>query len=193
MASVFSNFKHKQLSTDLRAGAIGILPTDTLYGVVCLATSQTAVERLYALKARQKKPGTIIASSIDQLVELGIKRRYLRNIADYWPGPVSVVVPTDNPALTYLDQGKGSLAVRVVADTDLVELLHSVGPLLTSSANMPGLPPANNIDQAKESFGERVDFYVDGGDYSGRQPSTLIQVIDDTVDVLRHGSGKIDA
>ena len=65
--------------------------------------------------------------------------------------------------------------------------------MLTSSANTPGLPPADNIAQAKEYFGDRVDFYVDGGDYSGRQPSTLIQVIDDTVEVLRHGSGKIGA
>ena len=192
MASVFSNFKHKQLSTLLRAGSVGILPTDTLYGVVCLAANQAAVERLYDLKTREKKPGTIIASSIDQLVELGIKRRYLRNVADYWPGPVSVVVPTDNPSLLYLDQGKGSLAVRVVGESELVELLNSVGPLLTSSANTPGLPPADNIAQAQEYFGDRVDFYVEGGDYSDRQPSTLIQVIDDTIEVLRQGSGKID-
>ena len=170
------------------SGAVGVLPSDTVYGVMCKASDQSAVQRLYKLKHRENKPGTIIVASIEQLVELGLKKRYLTAVSQYWPGAVSVVVPTDNPNLTYLDQQKGSLAVRVVADPALKTLLQKTGPLLTSSANHPGQPPANTIAEAQDYFGETVDLYVDGGDCTGRQSSTVIRIVDDTVEVLRQGA-----
>jgi L-threonylcarbamoyladenylate synthase len=191
MTPALTTLKDKHLVQLLHQGAIGIIPTDTLYGLVCRASDSAAVERFYRLKNRDRKPGTIIASSIEQLASLGIKRRYLTAVAGFWPGPISIVVPTDNPNLAYLDQAKGTLAVRVVSTSDLSVLLDSTGPLLTSSANMPESDPANTIIEAQKYFGDSVDFYIDGGDYSHRLPSTLIQVIDDTVEVLRQGSGII--
>lgn len=188
MTSVFNDIVDSKLLQLIAGGSIGVLPTDTLYGVVCSASNKRAVTRLYALKSRERKPGTIIAANIDQLVALGIKKRYLKAVEHYWPGPVSIVVPTET-SMNYLDQGLGTLAVRVVVPSPLAELLLSCGPLLTSSANMPGLEPANAIVQANDYFGEKVDFYVDGGDLSTRQPSTLIRIFDDTVEVLRQGSG----
>lgn len=191
MTPALTTLKDKHLAHLLNSSAIGILPTDTLYGLVCQASDVSAVRRLYDLKNRDKKPGTVIASSIDQLIDLGIKKRYLSAVADYWPGPISIVLPTDNQNLTYLDQGMGTIAARVVSDDDLIELLDSTGPLLTSSANMPGKEPANNISEAQKYFGNKVDFYADGGDYSNKLPSTIIWVIDDEVVVLRQGAGKI--
>lgn len=192
MAPVFTNIKDKQLITYLCHGKLGVLPTDTLYGLVCKASDLSAVTRLYKLKKCDKKPGTIIAASIDQLVDLGFKRRYLNAVKDYWPGSVSVIIPTDNSNLSYLDLGKGTLAVRVVAENDLENLLQKTGPLLTSSANLPTHVPARNVMEAQAYFGDEVDFYADGGDYSKRQPSTIIRIIDDNVKVLRDGVVKID-
>ncbi len=51
---------------------MGVLPTDTVYGLVARRLDQAAATRLYRLKKREQKPGTVIAASIDQLVELGI-------------------------------------------------------------------------------------------------------------------------
>lgn len=169
-------------------GAVGVLPTDTVYGLVCVAKKEGAVKKLYALKHRDKKPGTLIAASIDQLVELGLKRRYLNAVEQYWPGAVSIVIPTSNPDLEYLHMGVSSLAVRVVDDSALARLLNKTGPLLTSSANYPGEPEANTIQEAEQYFGENIDFYVDGGDRSIYKPSTLIRVVDDAVEVLREGA-----
>ena len=64
----------KQLN---QPSAMGVIPTDTVYGVVARAADEAAVARLYKLKHRDSKPGTVIAANIDQLVELGVKRRYL--------------------------------------------------------------------------------------------------------------------
>jgi tRNA threonylcarbamoyl adenosine modification protein (Sua5/YciO/YrdC/YwlC family) len=171
-------------------GGVGVLPSDTVYGLMCRAADQAAVERLYALKSREHKPGTLIAASIDQMVELGIKRRYLMAYEQFWPNPLSIDVPHQ---ISYLNQETGRQAVRVISGPpELIELMNHCGPLLTSSANHPGKPPANTIAEAQSSFGDLVDFYVDGGDLSGREPSTIIRVIDDAIEVLRPGVVKID-
>jgi L-threonylcarbamoyladenylate synthase len=168
-------------------GMIGIIPTDTLYGVVCSAAQPEAVTRLYALKKREQKPGTVIAATIDQLVELGVPRRYLTAVQQFWPNPISVVIPLGDH-LQELHAGKGSVAFRVPDNDQLMDLLRQTGPLLTSSANHPGEQPATTISEAENYFGNQVDFYVDGGDLSGAKPSTVIRMVDDAVEVLREGA-----
>lgn len=176
----------------LRPGAIGVIPTDTVYGVAARASDKAAVSRLYELKKRDDKPGTLIAADIGQLEELGLKHRYLKAVEQFWPGAVSVVIPASDPTLKYLHRGRASLAVRVPADKTLRAMLKKTGPLVTSSANQPGEPPANTIKEAKAYFGAGVDFYTDGGDLSGHQPSTIIRILDDAIEVLRSGAVKID-
>lgn len=174
----------------LQTGKVGVMPTDTVYGLVCQAQNQAAVKRLYDLKKRHKKPGTVIAASIDQLVELGIKARYLKAVQHYWPNPISIIIP--NYELAYLHLGVGSIAVRIPEHAELNSLLEKTGPLLTSSANQPGEPEATTIQEAQAYFGNEVDFYVDGGDFSSKPASTVIRVVDDTVEVLRKGAVTID-
>lgn len=173
----------------LRAGSVGVMPTDTLYGIVCAAADKEAVNRLYDLKSRDSKPGTVIAASVDQLVELGIKRRYLTAVSQYWPNAVSIEIPHD---LGYLSQNTGRQAFRIVKDPAVKKLLEQTGPLLTSSANLPGKAPATDVGEAKKYFGDKVDFYLDGGDMSGAKPSTVMRVIDDAVEVVRQGAVKIN-
>ena len=179
----------QQLKQD---GAIGVIPTDTVYGLVARATDQTAVTRLYELKKRDGKPGTLIAASIEQLEELGLKHRYLKAVEQFWPDAISVIIPCADPQLAYLHQGKMSLAVRIPKDKSLQKLLKETGPLLTSSANHPGQPTAVTAQQAKDYFGDEVDFYVDGGDFTNHEPSTVIRIVDDAIEVLRQGAVIID-
>lgn len=187
---IFKNITSDGLVAAIQSGAVGVLPCDTVYGLVCSASNHAAVQRLYELKHRERKPGTIIASDVSQLVELGLKKRYLTPIVSYWPGAVSVVIPCGKE-LEYIHQGIGSLAVRVPAGSELQDLLRITGPLLTSSANLPGQPPATDIESARQYFGENIDFYVDGGDFSGHLPSTIVRVVDDALEVIRQGAVKI--
>ena len=173
-----------------KPGTVGVLPTDTVYGLVARAADEAAVKRLYDLKSREGKPGTIIAASIDQLVELGLKARYLKVVEQFWPGAVSVVIPC-GPELVYLHDGKYSLAVRIPADEPLLNMLSMTGPLLTSSANHPGKLVADTVQEARAYFGDKVDFYIDGGDLSGHPPSTVIRIVDDAIEVLREGAVKV--
>lgn len=176
----------------INSGSIGVIATDTVYGVVARASDQAAVERLYALKKRDDKPGTLIAANIEQLEQLGLKYRYLKAVEQFWPGAISIIIPTSDPKLSYLHRGKMSLAVRIPADKKLQALLAETGPLLTSSANDPGEPTATTIKQAREYFGAKLDFYDDGGDLSNREASTIIRIVDDAIEVIRQGAVKVD-
>lgn len=186
---VFDSLNEPKLVTLLQRGAVGILPTDTVYGLVCRAADKSAVGRLYSLKNRQHKPGTIIAATIDQLVELGIARRYLKAVEQFWPGAVSVEIPHH---IDYLSQGTGRQAVRIPDNKQLQALLSKVGPLQTTSANEPGEPLATTIKEAKLYFGDEVDFYVNGGDLSDRKPSTILRIVDDAIEIVRPGAVIID-
>lgn len=176
----------------LQPGSIIVIPTDTVYGVVARAEDEVAVRRLYALKKREKKPGTVIAASLAQLEALGFKHRYVKAVEQFWPGAVSVIIPLSDTNLRYLHQDKMALAVRIPNDAKLIKLLQETGPLMTSSANDPGEPTATTIQRAQQYFGEKVDMYVDGGDLKEHQPSTIIRIIDDAIEVLREGAVKID-
>jgi L-threonylcarbamoyladenylate synthase len=174
----------------LMNGGIVVLPTDTVYGVVARVANKDSVARLYKLKKRDKKPGTIIASSVRQLIDLGVDEKYIAMVQHLWPNPISIVLPVGDD-LEYLHLGVGSLAFRVVADRELAELLDMTGPLLTSSANDPGQPTANTIDEAKQYFGDKVDFYIDGGDLSDRLASTIAILIDGKINIIRQGKIKL--
>lgn len=175
----------------LQEGKIGIIPTDTVYGIVASAHNPVAVRRMFEAKPREQKPGTVIAASVEQLVALGLKERYMKPVAHYWPAPLSVVIPCTYGTLNYLHMGRGSLAVRIPDDTTLREALTISGPLMTSSANAPSEPTATTITEAVSYFGDSVDFYVDGGTVAGRAPSTIVSIEDDEVVVLRQGSLKV--
>lgn len=177
----------KDVSEQLQQpGEIAVIPTDTVYGVVARAADPQAVARLYKLKHREGKPGTLVAANIDQLINIGIDFNHLKLVEKLWPDAISVIIPCGQN-LRYIHQGKHSLAVRVPDSSWLLELLQKTGPLLTSSANQPGEPPATTIDEAKTYFGDQVGWYEDGG-IVNREPSTVVKVVDSKIEVIRPGA-----
>lgn len=188
----YQSIKDKGIADLLLAGKVGIIPTDTIYGIVARASNEAAATKVLEVKGRKYKPGTLIAESLEQIVDLGIPRRFLKAVDQFWPGPVSVVVPMVDDKLTYLHGGAMSLPVRIPNPSDLLNLLKKTGPLITTSANRPNEKPATTIQEAIDIFGSEIDFYVDGGDMSDRPASTIIRVVDDEIEVLREGAVKID-
>jgi L-threonylcarbamoyladenylate synthase len=188
---ILSSLHDPQLPQLYLQGSVGVLPTDTIYGLSAAAKDKEAVSRLYRLKDREQKPGTLIAATIEQLIAFGLDEVSLRNVAHLWPNPLSVIIPAPQ-SLAYIHQGVGSLAVRIPKDDGLLELLARTGVLLTSSANHPGRPVADNMAEAQLYFRDQVDFYVDGGDRSNRPPSTVARINNGKIDVLRPGAVTIN-
>lgn len=190
-AKIFKDLESQSLISVLLSGEVGVLPTDTVYGLVCVAENKTAVEKLYSIKKRSDKRGTLIAASLNQLDKLGFDINYFEPVKNYWPGAISVVTPMDS-SLDYLNNGLGTMAVRIPLNPAVQRLLEVTGPLLTTSANSPDQPVAANLSEAEAYFGDQIDFYVDGGDYSDRLPSTIIEIVDGNISIIRAGSVKIN-
>lgn len=178
----------------LKRGGIGVLPTDTLYGLVGSALSQETIERMYAVRRRNPdKPFIILlhdGKDIEQF-EISASKGSGKVAQSYWPGKVSIVLPiSDNPSrkkFFYLHRGTNALAFRVPDKKDLRELLKETGPLAVPSANPEGKLPALTIEEAKKYFGDTVDFYVDGGVMESA-PSTLIEIRPNKILILREGA-----
>lgn len=88
--------------------------------------------------------------------------------------------------------GKRSLAVRIPDDTSLRGLLRCTGPLMTTSANYSGKSTVKSCQEAVRTFGDAIDFYVDGGSLDERSPSTIIRIVDDSIEIIRKGAVSID-
>ena len=177
----------------LKKNNIGVIPTDTIYGVVASAFSKKAVERTYKILQRNpQKPFIILIFSIQDLSLFGVNldpgtRKTLKKL---WPGKVSVILLVPSPKFRYLHRGTKTLAFRVPKKPSLLKLLKKSGPLISSSANPQGKKPAETIAQAKKYFGDKIDFYQGGGKIKSL-PSTLVEIKRCQIKVLRKGSVKI--
>lgn len=188
---VFNSLSDSGIYDLLKRGEVGVIPTDTIYGLACIAEDSVAVARLYALKNREHKPGTLIAANVKQLIKLGVDIDTIEKVAHLWPSSISVIVPI-NTSAAYLDQGLQSLAIRIPKYPEaLVRLLEQTGPLMTTSANAPGQPPATNKTQVQQYFSDQIDFFVDGGDMSKTTPSTIVTVEDGVMRVVRQGAVQV--
>ncbi|MEK7110338.1 MAG: L-threonylcarbamoyladenylate synthase [Patescibacteria group bacterium] len=179
-----------ETSNILKRGGIGVLPTDTLYGVVGSALRRKTVERIYKLRKRNpKKPFIVLIGSMLDVRRFGVAldSQTLGVLRTLWPGPVSIILPVKTKKLAYLHRGTKTIAFRLPRPKALRRLLKKTGPLVAPSANPEGKPPALTVAEARAYFGENVDFYVAGG-RRDVPPSTLIELRDGRVVVLRAGA-----
>jgi len=193
MKSLFNLKEIEKIAKLLQKGKIGILPTDTIYGIHASAWDKEAVERIYSIKKRESnKPFLVLISSIKDLDLFKItlesfQRKVLNKV---WPGPVSVVFACGGRKTAHLRRGKNTLAFRFPQKVFLRRLLEKSGPLVSTSANLSGQKVATSVKEAQEIFGDQVDFFVNGGKLS-QEPSTIISFSQNQVKILRRGKGNL--
>lgn len=183
-----------EIARKFKSEEIGVIPTDTIYGVAASALSKKAVARAYvALKRNPQKPFIILVYSLKDLSRFDIKiDGQTRRILDaLWPGKISVVLPCPKNKWKYLHRGSESLAFRVPKKPSLIALLEKTGPLISTSVNVEGAKPAETIAEAQNSFGDRIDFYVGSGKIKSL-PSTLVEINEGKLNVLRQGQKKLN-
>lgn len=178
MTPHFTSVNDPKITHLLNAGGIGVLRTDTLYGVVARADNEQAVQRVYELKGRDdNKSPIVLVSDRSQLFD-SVTPDIDSLLNEKWPGQVSVIIPSVN-APNWIRRGNNSVAYRLPANNELRMLLSNTGPLIAPSANPQGQAPAMNIAEAEVYFGANVDFYVDGGTVIDATPSQLLRVSQD--------------
>jgi L-threonylcarbamoyladenylate synthase len=181
----------KEVLEILKKGGVGVIPTDTLYGLVGSALLKDTVERIYKIKGRDTiKPFVILITSYKDLNLFGINldKEQANFFKKIWPGKVSVIFPCKSNKWNYLHRGENSIAFRMIGSNNknLFNLLKKIGPIVAPSANPQGLKPAQNITQAKDYFNKNVDFYISGS-MKNLKPSTLIKYKDGSWITLRKG------
>ncbi len=157
----------------LRGGVIAF-PTDTVYGLGCSLFDVAAVEMVARLKRRDPSLAVIslipdpgqaygLASELTDVAE--------RLIARCWPGPLSLIFRAA-PIVPVRVRGAGStVALRCPKDTLCQRLLQRIGgPVVSSSANLSGQPPAETADDVLRIFGNQLDLVLDGGPRRNQLP-----------------------
>ncbi len=167
----------------LLKGKVGVLPTDTIYGIHALTQNIRAVEKIYKLKQRNEtKPFIVLIPSVTSLRQFGIIPDI--DLEKYWPGPVSIIFPCKKEEFAYLHRGTNQLSFRVPDKEQLRMLLQETGPLVSTSANKADLPAARNVEEAKKYFGNKINFYLDEGELVGK-PSKIVKITGNVEFVLR--------
>jgi L-threonylcarbamoyladenylate synthase len=174
-----------------RGGAVAF-PTETFYGLAVRYDDGAALRRLYELKRRQKdKPIPLIAGERKTLglVALPLNPTAERLAQRFWPGPLTILTAATEGLSDFLTGGTGNVAVRIPGESFALRLACLLGmPLTATSANISGQPPADNPDKVIEYFGDSLDLIVDGGKTPGGKPSTIIDVTDEQVRIVRKGA-----
>ena len=198
--------KNSGLIDTLSRGKVAVIPTDTTYGIVGLASNEKTVNEIYRLRKRDlDKPFIVLIADRKDLKNFGVsvspeQEKILDRV---WPGlnrsvsvgrtnssdefvlgPTSVILNCTDDKFSYLNRGKKTLAFRLPAKESLRKLIREVGPLVAPSANPQGHNVAKTISEAKAYFGHNVDIYEDGGTITA-SPSRLIDITDRTEKVLR--------
>jgi len=175
----------------LRGGVIAF-PTDTVYGLGCSLLDVAAVEMVGRLKRRAREHAfiSLIPDPSQALgLALSVSGIAKRLIDRCWPGPLSLIFVAAEIVPPRVRGGGGTIALRCPNDVLSHALLQRIGgPVVSSSANLSGQPPAATAEEVVATFGNQLDLVLDGGPRRGGVPSTLVDVSGPKPKLLRRGA-----
>ena len=172
----------------IRNGGVVIFPTDTVYGIGCDPYNKEAVNRVYTIKKRDKTKGLqILGYSKHDLEKIVVFNEIAKNIVEkFWPGQLTIVLPIKDKKLQESMFATDKIAVRVPDNKCILSLLEQCKLIIGTSANL----------STKESFVEPekcaksitgYDILLDGGTLQSMGESTIIEIIDEQIKIIRKG------
>jgi tRNA threonylcarbamoyl adenosine modification protein (Sua5/YciO/YrdC/YwlC family) len=179
----------------IQRGGVALYPTDTVYALGCAIDDKKAVEKVRRLKGiDEKHPLAIICPDLSNIAQFAIvSDRAYRIMRKILPGPYTVVLEATREVPKLLLDKRRQIGIRVPASPICEALVRALGsPLLTTSATPPGGERAVlDVEEGKDAWNGQLDVTIDGGDLPG-EPSTIISLIGDEIEVIREGLGAIE-
>ncbi len=170
----------QQAGQVLNAGGLVLHPTETVYGLAAAWDDPEALSRVAKLKERQlTQPFSIMVGSVEQIVEIAEIEdpRFQQFLQALFPAPVTVLLPRQHELSVSFWNQYSTLGFRLPEHQLSRKLVEMVGkPLITTSANLSGQPPASELKDVPESILNQVDLVLDGGTCLYKIPSTVIEV-----------------
>lgn len=180
MAKIFKNADPAKMARLLKEGEVCVYPTETSYAIGCMAYDELALERLYEIKGRDAaKRLPLIAADMEMIKEIApnATRFQTEMMKLFFPAPLTFVLKAADGLPRQITDDSNNAAVRISSCETARALSDAVGgPIVSTSANLSGFPPALDIFEAVKYFDKfDVAFYIDGGRLPGGA-STIIRI-----------------
>lgn len=181
-----------QIVEVIKEGGVVICPTDTIYGLIADASNEKAVKKVLMIKKRDSKPIPIFVKDIKMAGKLAqIDKKKQRILAKVWPGKITVVLKKKRGCkLPKILFGSVKTIGLRIPDHGLINVLLKKldRPLTGTSANISGKPGSNKIKKVIVQFKNEMfqpDLVVDAGDLELSKPSTVVDLTESSVKILR--------
>jgi L-threonylcarbamoyladenylate synthase len=175
----------------LGRGDVIVFPTETFYGLGANALDTVAVNKVVALKGRDpKNPIPVIVGDRAMLggIIMDPPMAAVRLMDLFWPGPLTLVLAARQGLPAPLLNQNGGVGVRISSHPLAAQLVKEFRkPLTATSANPSGREPARTRRQAVSYFSEKLKIFLDGGELKGTKGSTVVEVVDGKLKILREG------
>ena len=173
----------------IRDGGLIAFPTDTIYGIAADPFNPEALQKIYAAKQRpDEKALPVLIGGLEQLGQLTapIDRHVYEIALTFWPGALTLILPKRPDVPMELSQYP-TIGIRMPNLAFTLTLLKQTGPLATTSANRSNGPNSTTAEDVLKQLGDQIDLLLDGGPTPGSRASTVVDLTDQEIKILREG------
>ena len=176
----------------IRRGGVVVFPTHSLYGMAANAFDTAAVDLIFKIKKRpSRKPVLLLIKNREDLFKLvhHVPAPAQQLMNRFWPGKLTIIMDAVESLPKRLTAGTGRIGIRLTAHPVAASLIAAVGgPITGTSANISGKPGCSSISRLNSAVARKVDMILDAGKLEEGIGSTVVEVCDDEVLMLREGS-----
>lgn len=179
----------KQLLTKDIKGKVVCFPTDTVYGVGALINDEEAINKIYHLKHRDtSKPLAVLTGTRnikDYVIDINSQAKELMD--KYWPGALTLIFKKTNLINDKVTSNFDTVGLRMPNSNVALQILNHFGLMATTSVNISGSEPLNDIELIKKYFSDEIDYLVIEEEKKSNVSSTVVDVTNKQLKVLRQG------
>lgn len=176
-----------KLSKEEIIGKIIVFPTDTVYGVGAIYTDKEAIKKIYNLKHRDKsKPLACLAPNQQAILPyIKINNKQTFRLMNYWPGALTLIFEKKHNNID--DKDFSTIGFRIPNSKVALKILNYLGIMAVTSMNISGQEPLNDLKTIEENFADEIDYLVIDEEVLSSVSSTVIDISEETMKVLRKG------
>lgn len=182
--------KIEEIASAIGNGKMVVYPTDTLYGLGANIFDESAVKKVYMVKGRPfDMPLSVAVANTEMLEEIAVLDERARILVEaFLPGPLTLLVTKKAVVPDILISASVEVGIRIPDHPFALKLTEEAGPITSTSANIHSNPDPVSVKNAVEDLGEAVEYYIDCGDAEIGLPSTIVQLSDDDIEIIRKGA-----
>ena len=183
MEKISINDLNKISKSDLK-GKVIVFHTDTVYGIGALLDDEEGIEKIYKIKHRdERKILPVLCADLEQVQSIAIMNEKAMEISTHWPGALTMILK--------MNDFDATVACRIPNSDIARSVLKHFGPLRTTSVNISGEKELNSVEEIISVFGNEIDYIVIEEDAVSAIPSTIVDLTQKEMKILRIGSIKL--